>query len=449
MGILRWTSLRINSLIRRIKLRLGLVDEPPLREFVYLDETAVISLIASTTGGVTEQQSTLKRSQISSSITSNLSAKGGAASAGLGSSISATQEKSSEVVRRYVIQSNFTELYDLRKDDLRMSDQIDSQDAVIASSPNNTTDSIDSLDGLYVQKQNLERGHLIELDVKLGSHDIYKIYKALDLFYDIFESLPNWSEVSAEMENENVSVDDFEKLIELIDKFLTGLVPIVGHVQNYGLVHKDDEAHIYQKSTLDAAGIEYETISIVGFVEEDKLWEDSSRFLFEESEYTAYCRVEDVKVSDEWVPLKLMDVVESISSETSESIQNLPEMFRLDSTNGSPSVSKETNQELVREEVEQYIDRVTENSPGEAKVEILDEVVQTVEAGPLDIDSREAMLMRAKEKLEEQDHDLVSEEDERRIKTDILVRESEEEAQFSTASDADWFLDVNFISIYW
>uniref|UniRef100_UPI0015EF90F2 DUF6414 family protein n=1 Tax=Halorhabdus salina TaxID=2750670 RepID=UPI0015EF90F2 len=78
-----------------------------------MEEDAVVSLLASTTGGITEQQTTGQKKRISSSITGNL----GAGPASVKSSIGAAKEESSEVVRQYVIESNFKELYDMRKDE--------------------------------------------------------------------------------------------------------------------------------------------------------------------------------------------------------------------------------------------------------------------------------------------------------------------------------------------
>jgi len=72
-----------------VKAKLGYVNDLPLREFVYLDETSVISLIASTTGGITEQKSTVKRRQISGSIKGGLGDK----TSSLGATVGATKEK--------------------------------------------------------------------------------------------------------------------------------------------------------------------------------------------------------------------------------------------------------------------------------------------------------------------------------------------------------------------
>lgn len=449
MGIIRWFSLKTKGLIRWVKLKLGLIDEPPLREFVYLDENAVISLLASTTGGITEWQTTFQRSQISSSITGSLSPTGGTQGAKASGKISASQEKASEIVRRYVIQSNFTELYDLRKDHLILSDRQDANEGITTEFPIQSDNSPISIEGLDVQTEELKRGNLLELDVELGSHDVYKIYKAFDLFYDIFESLPNWSEIASNIESEDFSADDFKSLIDIIDKFLTGLVPIVGRLQNYGIVQDGNKAYIVEKSLLEDEGIAYDTVSVVGFVKEDELWQDSTRFLFDESEYTVYCRIDDVQISDQWVPLKLLDVIDDATGGTSESVQNLPEVFNMNSDSDSPETSIDLNHEIIKEDVKRYIDRIAEDISETDKQDIANRLVQKTDARTLNIDIRERTLKEVGQILEEDygaELDVIDQTD---IYGDVLFRDAETRSQLYRDSETDWFLEVSFISIYW
>lgn len=434
--IVKW--LRNRRVVQWAKLKLGFVDLPPLRGFVYLDENAVISLLASTTGGITDQQSTRKRKRISGSITSMIpGAKG---------NIGTSREKSSEVVRRYVIQSNFTEFYGLRKEDLKLSDNADANEGVTLPAQHELKATID---GIEMAEEGLERGDLMELNVELGSHDVFKIYKAIDLFSQIVESLPAGSAPISELESGDFSIDDMDSLIELVDKFLIGLVPIVGKVQNYGLVHDDEKAYVAQKDLLDNEEIEYDSFSIVGFVDEEKLWQDSTRFLFDKREYTAYCRLNNNRFKDDWIPLKLMNVVDSVSEGTSESVQKLPELFNLDSET-TPERSVDEGQDLVRNDVVQYLKRIPEDIDDGTIDEIAAEIAETVNEPSLDTEKRESLLEESERLIQERDITLDIADITRARAIGAVIAENTDNTETNyTDSESDWFLEVDFISIYW
>lgn len=448
MDVLRWLSLRYNSAAYRIKDFLGWTETPPLREFVYLDETAVISLIASTTGGVTEQQSTLKRSQISSSITGNLSPTGG--SPGLKGTVGATHEQSSEVVRKYVIQSNFTELYELREDDLVIPDEDASYDTLSFGSKESEQETAGEIGELDLETEEIERGNLIEIDIELSSHDIYRVYKALDLLYDVFDTIPDWVDVSQEAQGD-ISLKDMDTLTKMMDEFLRGLVPIVGEAKSYGVVVTEGEAYIGEKSTLDSNNIDYEPLNIVGFVEEDLLWQDSSRFLFSGSEYTAYCRIEGVEVSNEWVPLKLIDVVANIAPDAGKSLRNLPDSFNLDVEEDDSTSATGRSIDEMRLILRDYIRRTTEAIPESVIDNVVEEAIGEIESDDISIDQQEELLKQAILVVENTGYgsSVVSEDRMRSIKTDVLFRERDTEQRQNELSTNGYFLEVNFIAIYW
>jgi len=193
-----------------VKAKLGYVNDLPLREFVYLDETSVISLIASTTGGITEQKSTVKRRQISGSIKGGLGDK----TSSLGATVGATKEKSSEAVRRYVIQSNFKELYEMRATDMVISDEYDPSLSVprrawngLTSIPSRVRDSGAEEDEPEPPTEvEFRRGDLAEVNVNLGSHEVYNFYTAVGSMAEMFDLFPEDSEMSQQLDTEEFSM---------------------------------------------------------------------------------------------------------------------------------------------------------------------------------------------------------------------------------------------------
>ena len=108
-----WRSWRRKRRIRRA----AKAPQSPLREFVYLDETSVCSLVAARVGSIAD---TLTATQ-SESLQSEVSASVGVSSglkAGLDSRVTGGQSRSSQILRKTVIQSTFKELHDMEKDRL-------------------------------------------------------------------------------------------------------------------------------------------------------------------------------------------------------------------------------------------------------------------------------------------------------------------------------------------
>src|SRR4051794_15457514 len=92
----------------------------PLREFVYLDEVSVYSLIASRKGPIAtdyrDTTSTLLRSELEGTVGANA----GVAKSEVASRIESSQSRETHSVRKAVIQSTFRELYDAEQGQLAL-----------------------------------------------------------------------------------------------------------------------------------------------------------------------------------------------------------------------------------------------------------------------------------------------------------------------------------------
>ncbi|AEH35616.1 DUF6414 family protein [Halopiger xanaduensis] len=449
MGILAWVKGAAATTIRLplrgidwAKTKLGYVTVPPLREFVYLDETSVISLIASTTGGITEQKSTVKRRQISGSIKGGLGDK----TSSLNANIGATKESSSEAVRRYVIQSNFKELYEMRADDMVISDEYEPH----ASVPRRIWDRLTSNDEPEpLTEVDFDRGSLAEVNVNLGSHEVYDFYTAVGSMAEMFDLFPEESEFSRHLDTEEFSMRELEAFSELIEHLLAGLVPIVGEVENYGVIVEDDEPIIVHEDYVSEYQNKCEPLNIVGFVNSDKFWQEETRFLFDDDEYTVYCRLDSDEVSDEWMPIKLLSVVDSIVSGLGESIYDIPETFE-DANPGAPV--DEGNEIELRPRLESYLDELEGESNLNVSAEEAEDVVQSVLSDTGETTSRIEGIEEAVEKLESEldsrSHDYELDESKRDDLIDaILSREFETLARGGERNE--WYLEVSFTAIYW
>lgn len=138
-------------------------ERGPLREFVYLDEVAVYSLIASQVGlvvtEITDTQATSLQTELSSGIGVSTPLK-----AEVGSKLQAGESQSSQVLRKAIIQTTFEQLRDAaeRSKALKLRAEPD-------LAPVQSLDDIKRLatgDGssLVVPPGRLVRGDLVELE---------------------------------------------------------------------------------------------------------------------------------------------------------------------------------------------------------------------------------------------------------------------------------------------
>lgn len=425
-----------------VKTKLGYVSVPTHREFVYLDETSVISLIASTTGGITEQKSTVKRRQISGSIKGGLGDK----SSSLGANVGATKERETQATRRYVIQSNFKELYDMRADDMIIADEYDETESVPRKIWNALTPSSSRIP---IHETEVNRGDLAEINVDLGSHKVYNFYTAVGSIAEIYDVFPDDSQFVDELESEEFSIEILNAFSELVEHLLAGLVPIVGEVKNYGVVVEDDTPKIISKEYASKNDIEYDQLNIVGFVNSGKFWQEETRFLFEDDEYSVYCRLDNDEVMDEWMPIKLASVISSIDSDLGDSVHDLPEAFEISDTNAE---RERQDQIKLRPRLEKFIGDLQDKTSLDIEQSSVDNVVEATleETGKTTtrIEAIEEALKQLEQELDSRGYDYEISLSERGDIVDEILSDNFEDLNQGDEED-EWYLGVSFTAIYW
>lgn len=418
---------------------LGLTSLPELREFVYIDEDALISLLASTTGGITQQRTTTQRERISSSIKGSLGP--------LGSSIGSEKEKATQAVRRYVIQSNFKEFYDMRSGDISITDDPDDPPGVYVAAADSEQIRQVAPDLDSSRTIELSRGRLFELDVTLGSSRIYDYFKVFGAFEEIIDSFSTEKEVRQQLRRQNVSSEKIAMIIDLMDTLMAGLVPIECTISNYGVAQVNQEVLVH-KEWADANDIEYEECRAVGFIDEDNLWQDPTEVLFERDEFTIYGRIDDPIPSTEWNPLKLVDVVQSILPELGNELGNLQ-------TDLQDPKSSSTNHgdQSVEDELENYLEWIAEEQGTTLSDESKEAVIASVGPvlNPLPLSAKKELFESAERTLsEEVDEDMeVSAEQRAEYLSQVWQpRQSGEEHEKGDQAD-EKYLMTNFVAIYW
>jgi hypothetical protein len=293
-----------------------------LREFVYLDEVSVYSLIASRKGAVpsevTESESALLRSDIASKAGANT----GIAKGEVSSSLEVRQGSGTQVVRKSLVQSTFKELFDLERPHLPL--RLDSG----SESPPSLRDASELLDlarggssAWATLGQELRRGTLLEFEVELEAEGIFRMNAIMNAFFEIVDDNPKLLG-SASLPN---LVDGY-MTNQLLERLLVGLIPIRGRVVDYRSVLVDSNEVIVHRSVLDGMGesvLAARPVYVVGVTERDLFWRDIRRVLFSHSRYSMLCRLGRDGPQSSWTPVKLVDVLKEVSADLGSNIQEV------------------------------------------------------------------------------------------------------------------------------
>lgn len=258
-----------------------------VREFIYLDEISVRSLLASTgEGGIrtetVEQNVRTTRKQRGGSTT--ISA-GPAKVSGKGGSEREVQTSVEERRNFNLTQSKFTQLHN--------SDAVNTKLALDQVPDDSTENEFDPL-----PTAELGRGDIIELRVNISANLLFRLYQVIEYIGEPLES---------ELDRE------IKENLRLIDLSLGNSIPIVGTAIDYQVVEEDGVRSVRLASNIDADTVDNVCdLKITTLLNIDDLWTDPIHTLFNDDVFVVYCRVEDDDI-DAWHPLKITRAIGSLS----------------------------------------------------------------------------------------------------------------------------------------
>ena len=147
-----------------------------LREFIYLDEVSVYSILASRKGGIAAEFTESQAASLNTDVGGSLSVGFNATKAKLGSKRQSSHVQSSQVLRKAIIQTSFKELYDIERTSLALS----LPDADCVPTVRTVADlekrlGLPDKDDWLVDPSTLRRGELLEVEVDLGADPIFRM----------------------------------------------------------------------------------------------------------------------------------------------------------------------------------------------------------------------------------------------------------------------------------
>lgn len=388
---------------------------PQLREFVYIDQRSVRSLLASTDSGRVAAEQTDRESNINTSEhQANAGAGAGPVNVGAGVRRLSQQGRETENVYSFdLIQSKFTRLYEHEKITPKISLEADG--------------AYELRDSLELSE--LDRGTVLELRGTIQLHPLYRVYRAIEY---IDTAAPEESIVA-------------EGDLQVIEESLEDKIPVEIEVEGLSL---DGDRGIRVDSEGDA-------FNVVALLDETELWTEAIQTLASSKQFRVFCRVEAVRSN--WYPMKLIRVLESISADLAEKYNTELEgelQAAMDAFEASVEASSETSG-VDEQTVRDYAEFLAEK----ANTSVDDDQIDEVAENALDAYSPEAVVAIEKEvrflketynAFTEVESEDVFSEDSSSLRSEYH-RDQTAESQSSDYSERDFtaHLEVNVIGVYW
>ncbi|RCK61558.1 DUF6414 family protein [Microbacterium sorbitolivorans] len=271
-----------------------------LREFIYLDEVSLRSLLSSLTGDLRDSASEQSSDELQAEIASGIKAGNAlvGAEANVSSRFQATNNSTIQTSRKATVQSWFREFHALkgiRLIEVTRTDGPAFDQAALLS----TTDK-----SLLLRNDELGRGELVEFRVRLSADPVYQLGAMVSEFSGMADEYPDMFKESGAL----ASLREAQPIGKVLDRFLVGLIPIRAVVLDYSIVTIGEEKFIAHNDLITGLSLVSEPLEIVGVTEQAGYWKDLRRVLFSEAEVTLMGRVSRAGVQAEWTPVKLADL---------------------------------------------------------------------------------------------------------------------------------------------
>lgn len=307
---------------RRARRRVLRSSDGPLREFVYLDDVSLYSLLASRKDGIATEFTESETASLNGEVSGSVGAGVGGSRAESRARFEAGQSRTTQVVRKAIVQSSSRSFatssssasqcrrrWDCHRGANRLS-------TFSASTPGTNRDGSSTRSASSGVTLSRSRSHS-RLITSRASTAITTVREIMQENLQLF------------------GADNLEQLAEMravgrmLESLLVGLVPVRGRLTRYEtlvvagkerLVHRDLVEQLSPSERATAC-----PTFIVGVAERDLFWKDIRRILFSQSTFTVFGRLSAGGTSDTWRPVKLLDVLGEIHPMFGEEISDLGE----------------------------------------------------------------------------------------------------------------------------
>lgn len=272
---------------------------PNLREFIYLDEVSLRSLLSSQKGGITESTSEQSTDGRETAIGGTVGANPGfVAKAEVVSRYQTSNSSTIQTSRKATVQSWFRELHDI--EDLRLVGPIRRH-----ATPS-TLDELRAISdkSLLAEADDFRRGRLVEFRVRLAADPVFHLGTMVSEFTAMAEDYPDMFSAG----NALAGLHEVQPINKILQRLLAGLIPIRALAIDYEVVELDGIEHVIHKSLNEKIELPARPLEIVGVTEHEAYWKDLRRVLFSDGEFSVLARISRTGLHQTWTPVKLADL---------------------------------------------------------------------------------------------------------------------------------------------
>lgn len=434
-----------------------------LREFIYLDEVSVTSLLASILGAIpseiTEKLTNSTRSERSVGV--NVGARDAAFKPTAGLKRETTRTNDYQVLRKASIQATFRDLYSNVESSLTLRpDPLPENLSKLKRKIRNSQPDPTAITPWIVPSADLRRGRLLELEVELRADALFRTSTIIASMASIIGQ-----STALASEADTRELQTASEISGFIRELMSGLIPIKCRALDYDvtsvngmdlLVRKDLFPHIpeiYRQ--------ERKPLYVVGVLEEALFWKDIRRVLFSSSPVRVLCRVGRDEVQDSWSPVKLVDVFREVIPDMDSVMDTLgPSALRAMTGGADPTHDPA---QLRRGALLQYGLLIAESQgvtlPDECRVQI--ESIAATRAGELGtIEGNRSVFGDVANHVSSALACQISREDLARMRSQVLaqsglildgslsIRPESGDGRLEDPQE-EKFLDVEIVAIYW
>lgn len=294
-----------------------------LREFIYIDDVSVQSLLASRTGAIATDYTDSETSAIKRSREVNAGVKGGPLNLGGKGNREESLGTTAQVVRKSNAQARFKQLLETELEGLllRVTPPESLADREESRADGRVVPSFEQMGEQdphhVVAEADIRRGRLFELDIELEAEPIYGVSAAIASLIALFEQAP---EIIPEDDRD--SIRQVSAVAKMLDELLVGLVPVRGRAVDYQVLRRRDGDYIVHNGLVaqlsEAERGALQPLVVVGVAEQGLFWKDLRRVLFAGHRYTVLARVAVDGLPGVWQPIKLVDLVKQVSPELAD-----------------------------------------------------------------------------------------------------------------------------------
>jgi|GEM_PF-5206907 len=287
-----------------------------LREFVYLDENSLVSLIASRDGAIADEIKETSKSMLSAGASGGLAVGNNVISkANLGFDMSTSSTSGAETTFKLVAQSRFKAFYDSES-----ANEAILSLAVLQPVERDDKGSLVVNDKNSLAVKDLRRGTLVEFEM---TPEAERMFSVTTIFAEIASALDDTSLTPAEKKNLGAGFqNDAVFGMQLLKKLQLGLIPIEGYVPGLSVITVDHSNYVIQTPETDSPLVDptyaLRPLRIVAMAQSGNFWKDFRRVLYSKQPYRVLARLSGSTLLADWNTMPLVDVMKTLEGNAFE-----------------------------------------------------------------------------------------------------------------------------------